>query len=361
MIDILIAKSQKLLFFLLIFLTIQIVCHDKWIVVTTINSPTKAIEILSKCEDWQVVVVADKKTPRGWYVENVIFLDVETQKKLPYQILNYLPWNHYCRKNIGYLYAIEHGAKIIYETDDDNYLLEQQVHVLPEYSNLVDLVGGQLVVNPYAFFGQPTVWPRGYPLKSIWLCQPESEQTKDLFIPIQQGLVNQDPDVDAIFRLTRPEIVNFEDKPKSLVLKKATFAPFNSQNTLFYYDAFWALLMPCSISLRVADIWRGYWAQRLLWDLNGQLCFTHATAYQDRNEHDLLIDFKDELDLYLKVDRLLAVLGAWKSDKPTLQERMLNLIEYLVSEKFIAHNDLELTKAWLEDLSTIGYKFPSVN
>ena len=30
------------------------------------------------------------------------------------------PYNHYARKNIGYLYAIQQGADIIYDTDDDN-------------------------------------------------------------------------------------------------------------------------------------------------------------------------------------------------------------------------------------------------
>ncbi|PIO68768.1 hypothetical protein TELCIR_09431 [Teladorsagia circumcincta] len=31
-----------------------------------------------------------------------------------------LPYKSYTRKNIGYLYAIEHGAEWIYDTDDDN-------------------------------------------------------------------------------------------------------------------------------------------------------------------------------------------------------------------------------------------------
>jgi hypothetical protein len=35
-----------------------------------------------------------------------------------------LPTHSYTRKNIGYLYAIAHGAQRIYETDDDNVLLD---------------------------------------------------------------------------------------------------------------------------------------------------------------------------------------------------------------------------------------------
>ena len=51
---------------------------------------------------------------------NVVFLDVEKQKQLGYKVHSMLKYKSYTRKNIGYLYAIQHGAKIIYETDDDN-------------------------------------------------------------------------------------------------------------------------------------------------------------------------------------------------------------------------------------------------
>jgi hypothetical protein len=51
---------------------------------------------------------------------NCIYLDVSSQKKLFPKLSELLPYNHYCRKNLGYLYAIKKGYKIIYETDDDN-------------------------------------------------------------------------------------------------------------------------------------------------------------------------------------------------------------------------------------------------
>jgi hypothetical protein len=63
--------------------------------------------------------------------------------------------------------------------------------------------------NPYSYFGQPSVWPRGYPLEKISdSYQPVNQKCNKLNyrvyedkVPlIQQGLVNGDPDVDAIFR-----------------------------------------------------------------------------------------------------------------------------------------------------------------
>ena len=40
--------------------------NDKWIVVTTINSPTEDVKKLAAIEGWKVVVVGDTKTPTDW-------------------------------------------------------------------------------------------------------------------------------------------------------------------------------------------------------------------------------------------------------------------------------------------------------
>ncbi|VDO18305.1 unnamed protein product [Heligmosomoides polygyrus] len=93
---------------------------NKWIVITTVNNPTDDIKRLAKIPGWSVVVVGDEKTPKNWSVPGVHFLSVDTQLSLGYGIVENLPYKSYTRKNIGYLYAIEHGAEWIYDTDDDN-------------------------------------------------------------------------------------------------------------------------------------------------------------------------------------------------------------------------------------------------
>ena len=64
--------------------------------------------------------MVDQKTPANWHYPNTLFLSVQKQLKLGYRLLEHLPFNHYARKMIGYLYAIEHGALTIFDTDDDN-------------------------------------------------------------------------------------------------------------------------------------------------------------------------------------------------------------------------------------------------
>lgn len=333
-------------------------CRDKWYIITTINKPTEVFKKLSKLEGWHGLVVADKKTPKDWSYPNVTLLSVEDQQKSKYKIAQILPWNHYSRKNIGFLYAIEHGAEIIYETDDDNFLIEDNLIYCPEYSTCMMLETDASVYNIYALFGQPKVWPRGYPLKSIASRSHAAVRSEtNIFMPIQQGLVNKDPDVDAIFRLTRNELLDFNDKG-IIAYPAGIFCPFNCQNTFIYKSAFWGLLLPITVTSRVADIWRSYWVQRLLWDIDASVCFLAPNAYQDRNEHDYLKDFIEELDLYLYADALVEILKKWKSNKADLFERMIDLFTVLVDAHYIKEQDLILLKAWIEDLQAIGYQAP---
>lgn len=349
-----------------IFLTITCLCftvlsqehHDKWYIITTINKPTEVLKKLSKLKGWHGLVVADKKTPKDWSYPNVTFLSVEEQQKSQYKIAHVLPWNHYSRKNIGYLYAIEHGAQIIYETDDDNFLITDELIYCPEYSTCMMLETPASAYNIYALFGQPKVWPRGYPLKSVTV-RPHAalRPEQHIFMPFQQGLVNKDPDVDAIFRLTRNELLDFNDTG-IIAYPAGVFCPFNCQNTFIYKSGFWGLLLPITVTSRVADIWRSYWVQRLLWDIDASLCFLAPNAYQDRNEHDYLKDFVEELDLYLYADALVETLKKWKSNKVDLFDRMIDLFTILVESHYLKEQDLVLLKAWIEDLKAIGYQAP---
>jgi hypothetical protein len=143
----------------------------KWIVVTSVNEPTEQVKKLASIDGYQLVIVGDTKTNKSWYHKNVIFLSVDEQSVLGYDTLATTPYKSYTRKNIGYLYAIQNGAKYIYDTDDDNapifdlnayfqyghnsYGLRMSCHV------------DSTVINPYVHFGQPLIWPRGYPLSQI--------------------------------------------------------------------------------------------------------------------------------------------------------------------------------------------------
>ena len=332
---------------------------EKWIVVTTIQYPTKSLKKIASLPGWRLVVVGDKKTPKDWHLDNCDYISVEDQQQMKYEIIKYLPWNHYSRKCIGYLYAIEKGAKVIYETDDDNEVLDEIP--LTQFDDLVTLDSSRKAINVYAYFGKPDIWPRGYPLSQVnysddYKIVRTANHSK---IGVVQGLVNKDPDVDAIYRLTRGSEVYFGNNTPC-ILTAGKFCPFNTQNTTFDYDAFWGLYIPSTTPFRVCDIWRGYFVQRLLWDLNMSVAFTSPTAIQERNEHDYMKDFAGELELYLYSENLIEFLTAWKLESGSFVDRYQNLIKSMAEHKYFKNEEIKIFQTWLNDLESLGYKFPKV-
>jgi hypothetical protein len=104
---------------------------DYWSVVTTIFEPSDAILKQAELNGWCLVVVGDRKTPSPYNVptthDNFVYLSAEKQESMAaeFPLSEVLPWNHFGRKNLGFLYAILHGAKAIWDFDDDNLLLNK--------------------------------------------------------------------------------------------------------------------------------------------------------------------------------------------------------------------------------------------
>ena len=95
------------------------------------------------------------------------FLSVDDQMKLYPELSGLIPWNHFGRKNIGYLYAINAGAKYIWDFDDDNDGIINVVNVLGNNPVTLCSTSETRLVNPYMYFGvnETISWPRGFPLE----------------------------------------------------------------------------------------------------------------------------------------------------------------------------------------------------
>lgn len=336
--------------------------NSKWVVITTINKPNEATKLLASLPDWKVVIVGDKKTPSSEWEKHkeYIYLSPEKQLELGYKITKFIPWNHYCRKNIGYLYAIENGASVIYETDDDTFIYEDHQLNNPNKINALNLKTAVPYFNIFSCFGNNDSWPRGYPLNRITENNPYTlEGRKEEFCPVQSSLVDRDPDVDAIFRLTTKKEIYFSKNGSPITLSEGIMCPYNTQNTIVHKEAFWGLLIPITSTFRTCDIWRGYWVQRLLWDIGAKLCFTSPMAYQVRNDHNLIEDFRQELPMYFDSEKLILFLNNWKSKNNKLEDRIPELIEQMYINGFlVSQDDVDMAKAWIEDLNRIMYKFP---
>jgi len=325
----------------------------KYIILTTINYPTEGIKTIAKIKkDWNIVAVADRKTPLDWYCQNVRMLSIEEQKEFDSSYAQECPLDHYARKNIGYLKAIRDDAMVIAETDDDNIPKENFL------TSVNQMVKGRLVKksgweNIYRHFTDERIWPRGFPLEKI---NPSFETDGSLTnesvfdCPIQQHLVDGDPDVDAIYRLTANMDIKFH--PNTVVLSEGTFCPFNSQNTTWWPDAFVLLYLPGSVSFRMTDIWRSFIAQICLYKAGKHVAFRQATMVQDRNKHSLIKDFADEISGYLNNAGIMELLRSVElSDNPNqIGPNMRICYEQLVAANIIPRDELRLVDLWLRDI-----------
>jgi len=328
---------------------------DKAIVVTTIQLPTASVRRLAELRpDWRFVVAGDRKTPADWHCPGVEYWSIEAQERLG-EFARLLPLNHYARKNLGYLAAMRQGARIIYETDDDNLAYD---HLLATVER--DVAGTRCAqsgwVNVYRHFTDARVWPRGFPLELLNGSFESGVTGEEVRVacPVQQFLADGDPDVDALFRLTQSQEILF--RPGSVILGAGSYCPFNSQNTLWWDDAFPLLYLPSHVSFRMTDIWRSYVAQVCLFRAGHHLAFREATVFQDRNAHDLMRDFRDEVAGYLNNLRIVPMLEALDlSPAPEdMGENLRVCYRALVEAGIVPQAELPLVDGWLAEVGQIA-------
>ena len=380
---------------------------NQWAVVTSIREPDDSINGVAKLKGWCLVIVADTKTNDAAYESlsknsNVIYLSIDDQKKhlvdkIPF--VKSMPFDSVARKNIGYLYAVASGAKVIYDFDDDNVLqaLEDGVTVLPPFlykkdsnfdgsllfkmrlppsgngTSYKEKNNGMLSFNPCLHMGPYELpsWPRGYPMDHVTEAYTKASEMEFTFgslpyssVGVLQSLSNGDPDFDAVYRMTQRNWspYNFaKDKRRTkLLIPLDAYTPYNAEATTHLYHAFWGLYLPITVTDRVSDIWRSYFAQRIMKDIGLHVVYTPPIVNHGRSTRDYLADFADEADLYKKTSKLLVFLDSWESTKDSLPERILDLWIALYEHEYIDIADVEAVKQWLAALTSAGYKFPEI-
>ena len=357
--------------------------REKWIVCTTIFNVTKAAMIWASLanDGWCTIIVADMKGPPSYtvapsastHLQCILYLTVEDQFSLgkDSSTVGRLPFNHFGRKNAGYIVAMMNGATAIYDTDDDNELLSsEKLPVLPEWDAGILVADAQAeeTMNVYTLFepSNPSIWPRGMSLEKVKQSAVSrampAMRGRAAGCSVQQFLANNDPDVDAIYRLTQPLPVDFGAKKghhTCISISRGTLVPYNSQATLHHSSSFWGLLLPVTVHGRVSDIWRSYFNQPILWATGRLLAFCTAAVSQFRNAHDYMQDFQAEIPLYEKVPALLeALLNFNVSMDLPLPSSIVLLWTRMYEIGFIEVEDVELVQAWIADLTAINYSFP---
>ena len=99
----------------------------------------------------------------------------------------------------------------------------------------------------------------------------------------------------------------------------------------------------------MTDIWRSFVAQAGLWSQGHRLAFRNATVVQERNEHNLMKDFRDEVDGYLNNESIAECLSAVleRHSGASLPDFAAYAWQSLYELGVVKVDELAIHKAWL--------------
>lgn len=295
----------------------------KYIVTTTINSPTEATIKYSQKKDWTLIVVGDTKTPHKEYQKlNCIYLHPEDQEKKYKELSDIIGWKSIQRRNIGFVEAYNLGADIIATVDDDNIPYDdwgKDVYVGQEIE--CDLYESELgVFDPLSVTSRNEVWHRGYPIEYVPTrhCVEYKGKTKRKVL-VQADLWDGDPDIDAMARLSIKPIVKYSDITKPYCSNQ--IAPFNSQNTFLSREVIPYYTVIPHIG-RMDDIWGSYILQQ---HFSNCVIYNRASVYQDRNVQDLVTNLENEIIGYRNTLTLINDLGNFNKYLPEKSQQFYKI------------------------------------
>jgi hypothetical protein len=254
--------------------------------------------------------------------------------------------------------ALQEGAEIIVETDDDNFpggeFWESRSRNV--FARIQNISGWS---NVYRYFSDSNIWPRGFPLEEIHEPLHPIQDSGIVDSPIQQGLTDANPDVDAVYRLTMSLPQSFR-KENPVALGKEVWCPFNSQNTTWWREVAHLMYLPSYCSFRMTDIWRSFVAQRIAWENRWTVTFHQATVCQHRNVHNLLCDFEEEIAGYLGNAKMVKILSglSLKQGAIGIPDNLRTCYSALVGAGFFKQDEMVLLDAWLADLGKMPIVAP---
>lgn len=105
----------------------------------------------------------------------------------------------------------------------------------------------------------------------------------------------------------------------------------------------------------MTDIWRSFIAQRICHENNWAILFHKPTVYQQRNDHNLIRDLKDEVPGYLNNNIIIEALKKLqlKQGQENLGYNLFKCYEAFIGLNLINEKELNLLESWIADLAYI--------
>jgi GDP-4-dehydro-6-deoxy-D-mannose reductase len=361
-------------------------------VATDINVP--GIQQLTVSDAWCVVIVAPGSAQVGPFNrDSIVVLGQES----PFQaslhpIFKEIPANHTARKNLGYLYAIVHGATRIWDFDAEVSLMDTNaIDIIPRTVSMpaldkrsinVPVTGAaadkagkfdamcNVMFNPLGLLGAPVtpMWNRGFPVNCLSSGGFDGKLriVNSSTVAVWQVLSQHEPDVDAAFRFAHRNIFPIEFTPLEIktpvAIPQGMMYPYSDRSQLSLPPAFWALFLPSTVHSYTCDIVRSYIAQRIMWDFGMHVAFTVPQAMRSRSERfNLAIGVSEEKDLHEIAGIVHFLTQKWKPVGTTIPSRLENLMVALFERGYIELSDVVMTQQWLLALVSLGYEFPALS
>lgn len=359
---------------------------------TTIRVPTFIEDVCRNITahthaDVSWYIIGDRKTPpeTGAHCEAVsekcgipvAYLDLEAQKKrladFP-ELLKMVPENTPVRRLLWHFVAYLDGCQTLISVDDDNFVTE------------IDFVGSHKIVgtspeiplvstergwwNVYEAIREERgipVFPRGFPWgKRVY--EPEKKAVKKEARPVivNNGLVLEDPDQDAVSRLFWPVRITGMDPAftPNFGLAPGTWSSFNNQNTAFSRDIIPAYYTPVATG-RNADIWTSFVICRLSEHLGGVISYGYPLVKQVRNPHDFWKDLEDEWINVRAADRFVDLLRSTPLSEKTylgaLGELIAGCLERVKAMPDLPQSHREMMEKFFQEYQVWHKLFAGLN
>ena len=353
---------------------------SKTVLVTTTIRVPKFLEGVCKNalmnnreENLSLMVVGDKKTPNearefcsaisDRYRIPIHFYGPEEQEKKLAQhprLLKLMPYNHGSRKLVGNFIAYLENCDNLIMLDDDNFVTNH------DFFGHHEIVGRETEMD---LFQTPSGWfnvcealveennipfyPRGYPWSQRKVVKEAATRKRGkLKVAVNNGLVLEDPDIDAISRLFWPiRVMGMKPAFEPVFgLYPGTWSSWNNQSTALGKNVIPAFFTPPG-SGRNSDIWSAYTICRLAEHMQEVVAFGYPLVHQFRNPHNLWRDLEDESGNNKATDRFVALLRSVPLTKSTYLDSLGELLEgalaMLAVSGDILENEVALMKTFL--------------
>jgi len=341
---------------------------------TTIHIP-HALKLLRKCsENVKFFIALDQKSP---FKELAGFMAGDPMscwltpgwQEQKWKCSEAIGWNTLARRNIAFLEALKWGADVIYSWDNDNLPVDTAHFWHFENSNFelfngIKITGSDTLrarsggaVDSERWFDPgslliPATRHRGFPHdKPI---SKLASSVTDARIGVAAGLVIGDPDIDAATRMEhRPDISSVHILGSTgAVVDPHTWTVFNSQNTAVIRELMPAWFMMPGVG-RHDDIYASLIVQRVARERDLHVYFGPPFTYQQRNEHNLVADLRNEIDGMENVRKLAAVLDDITLPGKSVIEDTCVIYSALRYCPFLPIESVNAALLWLEDVEKV--------